>query len=262
MKLHRLALSLFLILSAGACESGSDDTLGGGGEPEATADTAAPEGEPEADTAAGEAEPEGEPESGPPPAGAIDATLTFMEVLEKKAVKGADVTAGNQIGTTDDDGTVTLAVVGGENVELTFSADGYRDHNLYTDVPDEAISLELPVANDLTIATIGLGLFIDDSMSIVAVNLYQGTLDAPDVVPGATIDIDKAYDTALRIEGGAPAESNETIEGAPSLIAFLNVASGTVNVTITPPAGMTCEGGNLALTTSDGGFTVTNVHCQ
>ncbi len=156
-------------------------------------------------------------------------------------IEGATVTIEGASTTSDSSGNASVDITKNTTSEATISATGYLTTHLWL-AADEAgdWSLNFGLASSALIGAVesGFGITYDTTLSTVIVSALQSDgAGGWEPAAGATIELDVAYQGAVHQGPSGFAPGNMLEEGGATFVAFANTAVGTVNVTVTPPAG-------------------------
>lgn len=189
----------------------------------------------------------------------LELNLTILDFESRDEIVGAEFSLpGGVTATTDEDGLVVLNLAWGERTVATAALDDYPDLAVIFDV-DSTWSEYNQRQYVPTAATFGTTL--DSAKGHIIVDIYAITIaegGGPDTseLAGVGVAIDQSAGSTVVTSYAAASgltEGSETIGagGRGTSAYFLNVAPGTATLTVTPPAGMSCNRGPGTDTTTD-----------
>lgn len=178
---------------------------------------------------------------------------TYQDFLSADPVVGASVSLSDgYLFVTDAAGLVSYEREAGARYWERAAATGYPDHVYWRGALAAGYtysSTENMVSSD-SLVLLGnvLGLTLDSARGIVVVQLMglevtDGDPDVTGPLVGASAELSVAYDAVLvEASGPVPFTTGSTItdDATRGLIVFVNVEPGSVEVTLTTPAGESC----------------------
>ena len=174
----------------------------------------------------------------------VTADIAAVDGLQPLYIKDVPLTFDGETTITDENGYVRLQLPKNSALTIHATGPGYMDGTLLLFTLDDAINTYVQLISTAARDAVSsqLGIPYDPTKGIVGIQVYSRDESGGAVrLAGATVDLDVAYSVALASDNRSPAGltlSNVTVTESDSSaqINFINVTSGTVNVTVTPPA--------------------------
>lgn len=201
---------------------------------------------------------------GPPAVEPVIGQFQLVDAATGKGFAGGTLTLGQATAQTDTQGRASLEVPPGAfDVKLT--GPNISTYTLAGAAGAVDFSFISYVSTRKTTSQVAafLGTTIDPTRGILVV-----AADDPQLKPaiGAKIGIDAEADAPFVLSSTGPKRGDTVVAGG-SFVSFFNVAPGSVNIDVTPPAGRTCHvapgpGPRDAVNVSADGVTVIAYVCE
>jgi len=177
----------------------------------------------------------------------ITFTFQLLEFLSGDPVAGVALTVGDDTYTSDDDGIAEMALPSESYVQIDATHDGFPAAHYYRYVGSVDWGTDRYYPSDATLELMAgmLGLTPDTSKGQV-LGITPLVCDPTDAtscyfLEGLAITLDLGYQVALAEDSSQATGFSVTNESMGGSVLFVNVDPGTVNATLTPPSGYSCD---------------------
>ena len=173
-----------------------------------------------------------------PEAAAVTATLTLLDVVSGAPLEGVSVSLESESTATDSTGSASLLVPAEQPFTLLADS-GDLPHRYHGLAGGEDFSIVGFLATQsITSQVYGmLGLSFDDTQGVVV-----AAMDLADLSPayGASAALSTGTDGSFVFGPTLPESGDTLVDGGSSVVFFPNIPPGSAELTVTPPAGLSC----------------------
>ncbi len=176
----------------------------------------------------------------------VRATLQFQKALGG-GLTDASVSYDEMTKTTDSNGTVDFSIPSNSLFTVRMNKENYAEHRLVGRAGSSDFRYVSFTASRATSqqAFGSAGVTLDSNRGILVVGVDEIVSRAPflqlEPMIGASVNLDSDHGQAITIGGGFPDADATIEEGEQGFVAFPNVATGPVDISVQPPEDKSCE---------------------
>lgn len=205
----------------------------------------------------------------PTPREVLAWNMTFVAYGSLTPLEGVKATVGGEVKYSDAEGRVSFEVERNTTAEVKAEINRYIVTYYNRQFTDFGWDTTYALLSNATVAALGalLGAPFDSSQGIVEVALTEASeaVSYTQTVAGASVDLDAPYDLALVSDASSEtgfSNGNTTLEGSLSGVYFVNVAPGSVSLSIDPADSHTCSPVPAGVEVRAGTYTNVSVVCD